>query len=109
MRFLVDANLPPALARWLVSEGHDAEHVSDLGMEQRSDRDIWAYARERDACVVTKDEDFILLQALDREGPAIVWIRIGNAVRRVLLSRLPALWPAVISALEGGEKVVEVR
>jgi predicted nuclease of predicted toxin-antitoxin system len=109
VRFLVDANLPPALARWLVSEGHDAEHVSDLGMEQRSDRDIWAYACERDACVVTKDEDFILLQALDREGPAIVWIRIGNAVRRVLLNRLPALWPAVISALEGGEKVVEVR
>jgi predicted nuclease of predicted toxin-antitoxin system len=78
-------------------------------MEQRSDRDIWAYARERDACIVTKDEDFILLQALDREGPAIVWIRIGNAVRRVLLSRLPASWPAVISALEDGEKVVEVR
>jgi predicted nuclease of predicted toxin-antitoxin system len=40
-------------------------------MEQRSDRDIWAHARERDACIVTKDEDFILLQALDREGPLL--------------------------------------
>jgi predicted nuclease of predicted toxin-antitoxin system len=109
VKFLVDANLPPALARWLASEGHDAQHVRDFGMEGMSDRAIWVRAQEMDACIVTKDEDFILLQALDRAGPAIVWIRIGNAVRRVLLSRLPALWPTVISAVEDGEKVVEVR
>ena len=109
MKFLVDANLPAALARWLESEGHEAQHVSDLGMERSPDREIWARARELEACVVTKDEDFILLQALDRAGPAIVWIRIGNAVRSVLVRRLPLLWPAVISSIERGEKVIEVR
>ena len=109
MKFLVDANLPPALARWLASEGHQAHHVSDFGLEAMPDRAIWARARELDACIVTKDEDFILLQALDRAGPAVVWIRIGNAVRNVLLQRIPALWPDVVSALERGEKIVEVR
>jgi predicted nuclease of predicted toxin-antitoxin system len=109
VKFLIDANLPPAFAHWLVSEGHEAHHVSDFGMERMPDREIWARARDLDACIVTKDEDFILLQALDRAGPAIVWIRIGNAVRNVLLQRLPALWPAVISAIERGEKVIEVR
>jgi len=78
-------------------------------MERMSDRELWARARERDACIVTKDEDFILLQALERAGPTIVWIRVGNAVRNILLRRLPTLWPAVISAIERGEKVVEVR
>jgi predicted nuclease of predicted toxin-antitoxin system len=29
MRFIVDAQLPPALARWLVRQGHEAEHVAD--------------------------------------------------------------------------------
>jgi predicted nuclease of predicted toxin-antitoxin system len=57
-----------------------------------------------DACIVTKDEDFVLLQALDRAGPAVVWIRIGNAVRSVLLRRLPVLWPVVMSAIERGER-----
>lgn len=90
MKFLVDANLPPALARWLTSEGHEAHHVSDLGMLASPDREIWAQARKMDACLVTKDEDFILLQTLDRAGPCIVWIRIGNAVRTVLLNRLPS-------------------
>ena len=109
MNFLVDANLPPALARWLASEGHQANHVSDFGLEAMPDRAIWARARELDACIVTKDEDFILLQALDRAGPAVVWIRIGNAVRHVLLQRIPALWPGVVSAIQRGEKIVEVR
>jgi predicted nuclease of predicted toxin-antitoxin system len=108
VRFLVDANLPPALAQWLVSEGHEAQHVSELGMEAMPDREIWKRARDLDACVVTKDEDFVLLQAMDREGPAIVWIRIGNAVRSVLLGRLPVIWPSVMWAIDHGEKIVEV-
>jgi predicted nuclease of predicted toxin-antitoxin system len=62
-----------------------------------------------EACIVTKDEDFVLLSALDRAGPVVVWVRIGNAVRSVLLDRLPALWPDVVKAIERGEKVIEVR
>jgi predicted nuclease of predicted toxin-antitoxin system len=69
VKFLVDANLPPALAQWLVSEGHEALHVADLGMQAMADREIWQHARDSRACIVTKDEDFVLLQALDRAGP----------------------------------------
>jgi predicted nuclease of predicted toxin-antitoxin system len=109
VKFLIDANLPPVLAEWLASEGHDAHHVRELGLEQMPDREIWAHARDLDACIVPKDEDFVLLQALDRAGPTIVWIRIGNAVRTVLMRRLPNIWPAVVSAIERGDKIVEVR
>ena len=38
MRFLVDAQLAPALARWLAGRGHTAKHVADLGMAGASDR-----------------------------------------------------------------------
>ena len=78
-------------------------------MEAMPDQAIWTRARELDACVITKDEDFILLQALDRAGPAVAWIRIGNAIRNVLLQRISPLWPAVVAAIERGEKIVEVR
>ena len=61
------------------------------------------------ACIMTKDEDFVLMQALDRAGPAVVWIWTGNAVRRVLLQRLAIFWPAVVSAIARGEKIVELR
>lgn len=29
MRFLVDAQLPPALARWLAAKSHETVHVGD--------------------------------------------------------------------------------
>jgi hypothetical protein len=51
----------------------------------------------------------VLLQALDRAGPPIVWIRIGNAARDMLLRRLPDLWPEVVAAIARGDKIVEVR
>jgi len=31
MRFLLDMNLPPAMADWLRSDGHDAVHVCEIG------------------------------------------------------------------------------
>lgn len=40
MRFLVDAQLPPALARWLVAVGYDAKHVADRGMQAVADAAI---------------------------------------------------------------------
>ena len=37
MKFLVDNQLPIALARWLASRGDECQHVLDLGMESASD------------------------------------------------------------------------
>ncbi len=109
MRFLVDTNLPPALATWLVTQGHEAQHTSDFGMEAAKDRSIWDHAKASGACIVTKDEDFVLLRASASDGPPIVWIRIGNALRKVLLARLAAVWPDVIAKIDDGENVIEIR
>lgn len=59
--------------------------------------------------VVSKDEDFALLKAANPEGPKVIWIRIGNAIRRVLLARLEAAWPSVIEMLNEGHELIEVR
>ena len=53
MRFLVDAQLPPALARWLAQEGHEAEHVFYCFPPGITDTAIWnevdaAQCRHRD-------------------------------------------------------------
>ena len=109
MRFLVDTNLPPALASALVVLGHEATHTRDHGLERATDRAIWQHAMGANACIVTKDEDFVLLKTSVPTGPHIVWVRIGNAVRRILLQRLVVVWPAVVAKLDQGDTVVEVR
>jgi predicted nuclease of predicted toxin-antitoxin system len=97
MRFLVDAQLPPALARWLEAEGHTAAHGGDLGMQAVSDGAIWDHARTTSAVIVSKDEDFARRRASASDGPPVVWIRLPNTRRRDLLAWfaavLPTCWP----------------
>ena len=108
MRFLVDAQLPPALARWLSEQGHDAKHVGDLGMQSASDSTIWDHALAASAAILTKDEDFAQRKALRDGGPAVIWIRLPNTRRRDLLAWFAGILPEVLAALERGESFIEV-
>ncbi len=108
MRFLVDAQLPPALARWLTEHGHEASHVFDLGLGRAGDQEIWNHADVIRAAIVTKDEDFVTLRHAKSEGPAVLWIRLGNSRRAALLAALGTILPAAIEALENGELLIEI-
>jgi predicted nuclease of predicted toxin-antitoxin system len=109
MKFLVDAQLPPALARVLESHGHDAKHVMDINMHADNDTEIWDYALDQDMAVVTKDEDFVHRFSQGGASPVIVWLRIGNTSRRALLQWFEPLLPQVVALMEQGERLVEVR
>ena len=91
MRFLVDAQLPPALARWLAKQGHQAVHVDDVRLREATDDDIWEYAARTAAVIVSKDEDFALRVQLARAGPAVIWVRLGNTRTAPLIERCAAL------------------
>ena len=108
MRFVVDAQLPPALSAWLVAQGHEAVHVFNLHMARASDSAIWQHARETSAVIVTKDEDFAVLAQLAAPGPPVIWIRVGNTRKAELLSRVASMWPRVVEALSRGESLVEL-
>lgn len=108
MRFLVDAQLPPALAKWLSAAGHSAEHVADCGLGAASDREVWSYALREECVVVTKDEDFPSRLLLEGSGPRIVWVRLGNTRRRDLIGWFELKHRELIEALERGESLVEL-
>lgn len=107
MRFLVDAQLPPALCRWLRERGHDADHVADLDLLGAADKAIAERAEELAAILVSKDEDFINLRLPDRF--CFVWLRCGNATNRALVDWLDVRWDQVEALLDRGERFIEVR
>jgi predicted nuclease of predicted toxin-antitoxin system len=109
VRFLVDAQLPPALARYLGELGHQADHVIDIGLEGARDKEIWDFAETNSAIIVTKDGDFAAMRGTRDDGPAVIWVRMGNTTTGVLFAALARAWPAVIAALDADEGVVEVR
>lgn len=107
MRFLIDAQLPPALAEWLCERGHQAEHVAALGLAGATDQVIARRAADDAAILVSKDEDFLTLRLPDRF--AFLWLRIGNATNRSLFAWLAPRWSGIAALLAAGERLVEVR
>ena len=108
MRFLIDAQLPIAVARWLTARGHVAEHVFDLNLAQAKDSEIWNLATRTSAVVVTKDDDFVELARL-KPGPRILWITAVNMSKLLLLEKLERRIADIEGALDAGESLVELR
>ena len=109
MKFLVDHQLPAALARFLESRGHVAQHVIEASLEKATDRQIFEYAQANEFVVVSKDQDFFELATRYRDSPPLVWVRLGNCRKLALIAGMEAVLPKLVEALQAGEKVIEVR
>lgn len=108
MRFIIDAQLPPALADWLRARGHEADHVADLCGQSVPDSELWTRAVLDGRVIVTKDRDFAVWAATRRDPPQVVWLRLGNATARNLVAWLWSRWPEIERRLEEGGQIVEV-
>lgn len=109
MKYLIDNQLPPALAQHLRAQGLECVHVADLALDQATDREIWKYAAANGYAVVSKDEDFLHLANADPTGPSFVWVRLGNCRKAALLAAFDRVLVSLIQSLGEGNKVVEVR
>ena len=108
MKFLIDAQLPIPLVRFLRAQGFEAVHVADVGMKAADDDEIWMRAISFDEIIVTKDEDFAVRRMLATTGPCVIWLRIGNSSNRSLVIWLTAVWDGLIARLQAGDTLVEV-
>lgn len=109
MRFLVDAQLPPALGRWLGEHGMSATPVREVGLRDSDDGSIWNFAVAGGWTVITKDEDFVARCVGNPAAPPVIWLRIGNCANRVLFAWIEPFLPDIQRRLGEGEKMIEVR
>ena len=105
---IVDAQLRPALARWLTVRGHKAEHVADRHMEAASDAGIWDFALQAPMAIIMEDEAFAQRKVPAEGGPVVIWIRLPNTRRQALLAWFEEVLPDVLAAMERGDTLIEV-
>ncbi|HXQ42510.1 MAG TPA: DUF5615 family PIN-like protein [Candidatus Udaeobacter sp.] len=109
MKFLVDAQLPLAVADWLRKMGYAAEHVRNIALHEADDATIREYARGAGAILITKDRDFASVDGGRRAAVRLIWVRTGNVSNRVMLQRLEDGWPQVVAHLHNGAQLIELR
>jgi predicted nuclease of predicted toxin-antitoxin system len=109
MKFLVDNQLPAALARWLTAMGAPADHVLDRRLQFAGDSDIWALCVAENRIVFSKDVDFLLLASRPADTGQLLWVRIGNCRKQAILTRFAASWVTIQAAFDVGQRVVELQ
>lgn len=109
MRFLIDNQLPPALAQHLRKRGHDCEHVLDVGMAEALDIEICRYAEVHQRIIVSKDEDFLYLASHSKIKFTLIWVQLGNCRTTALLAAFDRLWLSIESCLNAGDRIIEIR
>jgi predicted nuclease of predicted toxin-antitoxin system len=107
MKFLIDAQLPPGLCRWLEARGHSADHVVALGLGTATDSDLALRAERDSAVLVSKDEDFLVLRHPARFQ--FLWLRCGNVTNPALAVWLAERWDQVEELLMRGEGLIELQ
>jgi predicted nuclease of predicted toxin-antitoxin system len=84
VKFIIDNQLPLALAKWLQSRGEDAVHVIEREQAKADDRCIWSDAIRECRIVVSKDEDFVILASRRGDPDAFSGSESAIAGRTIL-------------------------
>lgn len=101
MRFLVDAQLPVRLSRFLAAAGHDSIHTSELPDGNRTaDTQINQLADAEGRVVVTKDRDFRDSHLLRGTPLHLLVVTTGNITNNDLLSLFETNLDAIETVLD---------
>jgi predicted nuclease of predicted toxin-antitoxin system len=98
MNFLVDAQLPRRVARWLRTAGHDAIHTSELPNGNRTtDSEINDLAEREQQIVIAKDADFVNSFVLSGKPAKLLLVSTGNISNADLESLFAQALPGIVT------------
>jgi len=100
MKFIIDAQLPHQLAKFIRSKGFDVIHTDDLPNKDRTaDSEIRRIAKEQSRIVITKDNDFWESHVLKNDPQNLFLITTGNIKNRDLLRLFEKNWSEIEAKL----------
>jgi predicted nuclease of predicted toxin-antitoxin system len=101
MKFLVDAQLPRKLSRFLTSKNFDSIHTLDLpGKNFTTDSEIIEICEKQNRVIITKDSDFYESKLLSNKPQKLIMVQTGNISNDLLISLFDANMERIISFLE---------
>ncbi|MCB0396388.1 MAG: DUF5615 family PIN-like protein [Flavobacteriales bacterium] len=88
MKLLLDQNISYRLVNRISKDFPETTQITQLGLTDCTDREIWNYAREQGYTIVTFDADFYDLATFLGHPPKIIWLRTGNRTTITLANLL---------------------
>ncbi len=87
-KLLFDQNISYRIVKQLKDDFPECKHISNVGLNDEEDPEIWNYAKKYHFTIVTFDSDFYEISLIQGYPPKIIWIRSGNLPTRSLANLL---------------------
>jgi len=78
IKLLFDQNISYRIVKHLLDVFLESKQVKMVGLENKTDIEIWQYAKNNDYIIVTFDADFYDIGLVNDFPPKILWLRTGN-------------------------------
>lgn len=88
MKLLLDENLSRRIVPFLQAFYPGSTQVALLNLESASDLEIWLYAKTNGYVIVSRDSDFQERSLVAGHPPQVVWLKIPNRSKTVVLNIL---------------------
>jgi predicted nuclease of predicted toxin-antitoxin system len=88
MKLLFDQNISFRILNALETEFPGSVQVKSAGLEDKTDLEIWTFAKDKGFTIVTFDADFADILSLKGFPPKIIWLRIFDQRTSVVLDKL---------------------
>lgn len=79
MKLLFDQNISYRIIGKISQYFSGSKHISECGLMNCSDSEVWEYAKNNDYSIVTFDSDFYDISVINGHPPKIIWLRTGNS------------------------------
>jgi predicted nuclease of predicted toxin-antitoxin system len=110
MTIWVDAQLSPAIALWITANFQvQSLALRDLGLRDATDHQIFMAAKQAQAVVMTKDDDFVELLKRHGPPPQVLWLTCGNTSNARLEKILNTTLVKALDLIAKGEPLVEIN
>lgn len=107
MRFLGDACIDIRVIKWLRSQGYDAIHLREEGLQRLPDEEIFKKAISENRVILTFDMNFGEIIALSKgEKASVILFRFHNTRTSQVIVRLSAVLADSKDALDKGAVVI---
>jgi predicted nuclease of predicted toxin-antitoxin system len=104
MKILIDQNISFKVKYAIRSDFPDSNHVSDFGMNNKDDQEIWQFAKDNQYTILTYDADFFDLSMVLGHPPKIIWVREGNLSTSALITLILSNVPQILSFMQNHSK-----
>ena len=82
MKLLFDQNISFRLVNHIADVFPGSKHVSDAGLLNCEDQEIWLFAKNNGFVIVTFDSDYYDIALINGCPPKVIWLRTGNITTR---------------------------